>query len=162
MESPLSKLVLGWLVACALTTTFAASSEPTETVGHKEGGRSVTPVNQALTPLGRQVELTGLRPQALGLSPDGRRLLGRPRRRALSLDPRRHLSSAPRRPALGGGRHRWPDAVQAARILAQRQDEARRGPRGDRGGAAPPSSRRRCPRKRKRKRKRDLFLLSFA
>ncbi len=75
MESPLSKLVLGWLVACALTTTFAASSEPTETVGHKEGGRSVTPVNQALTPLGRQVELTGLRPQALGLSPDGRRLL---------------------------------------------------------------------------------------
>ena len=46
-----------------------------ETVGHKEGGRSVTPVNQTLTPLGRQIELPGLRPQVLALSPDGSRLL---------------------------------------------------------------------------------------
>ncbi|WP_210405665.1 bifunctional YncE family protein/alkaline phosphatase family protein [Paludisphaera borealis] len=34
-----------------------------------------TPVNQVLTPYGRQVELAGLRPQALALSPDGKRLL---------------------------------------------------------------------------------------
>ena len=46
-----------------------------ETVGHKADGRSVTPVNQTLTPLGRQIELTGLRPQAMALSPDGSRLL---------------------------------------------------------------------------------------
>jgi len=32
-------------------------------------------VNQLLTPYGRQIELAGLRPQALALSPDGKRLL---------------------------------------------------------------------------------------
>ncbi|RFC42197.1 MAG: DNA-binding beta-propeller fold protein YncE, partial [Verrucomicrobia bacterium] len=41
----------------------------------KDAQRSVTPVNQILTPLGRQVELPGLRPQALALPPDSRRLL---------------------------------------------------------------------------------------
>ncbi|MBM3850571.1 MAG: hypothetical protein FJ396_10390, partial [Verrucomicrobia bacterium] len=46
-----------------------------ETVGQQGGGRSVTPVNQTLTPLGRQIALTGLRPQAMALSPDGSRLL---------------------------------------------------------------------------------------
>ena len=35
----------------------------------------VTPVNQLLTPYGKQVELAGMRPQALALSPDGRLLL---------------------------------------------------------------------------------------
>lgn len=34
-----------------------------------------TPANQLLTPAGRQVELPGLRPQALALSPDGRLLV---------------------------------------------------------------------------------------
>jgi YVTN family beta-propeller protein len=42
-----------------------------ETVGHSGDGRAVTPVNQLLTPIGRQVDLPGLRPQALALSPDG-------------------------------------------------------------------------------------------
>jgi YVTN family beta-propeller protein len=42
-----------------------------ETVGHAEAGRAVTPVNQLLTPVGRQVDLPGMRPQALALSPDG-------------------------------------------------------------------------------------------
>jgi YVTN family beta-propeller protein len=41
-----------------------------ETVGHSDG-RAVTPVNQLLTPAGRQVDLPGMRPQALALSPDG-------------------------------------------------------------------------------------------
>jgi DNA-binding beta-propeller fold protein YncE len=64
------------LGACALLSAQAAEpADNRETVGHKEAQRSVTPVNQTLTPLGRQVELTGLRPQALALSPDGRRLL---------------------------------------------------------------------------------------
>ena len=35
----------------------------------------VTPVNQLLTPYGKQVELAGMRPQALTLSPDGKLLL---------------------------------------------------------------------------------------
>src|SRR5881397_1168680 len=37
--------------------------------------RFYTPANQILTPAGRQVELPGLRPQALALSPDGRLLV---------------------------------------------------------------------------------------
>ncbi len=64
------------LVAGVVTDATAASPVSIrETVGHKGGGRSVTPVNQTLTPLGRQIELTGLRPQAMALSPDGSRLL---------------------------------------------------------------------------------------
>ena len=42
-----------------------------EAVGRAADGRTVTPVNQVLTPAGRQVELPGLRPQVLALSPDG-------------------------------------------------------------------------------------------
>lgn len=36
------------------------------------GGRIIIPVNQVLSPLGIQVELPGMRPQALALSPDGK------------------------------------------------------------------------------------------
>src|ERR1051325_6699419 len=46
-----------------------------EKVGPAEAGRAVLPVNQAITPAGRQVELKGLRPQALALSPDGKLLV---------------------------------------------------------------------------------------
>jgi DNA-binding beta-propeller fold protein YncE len=49
----------------------AAPSSDSETVGHKGEGRAVTPVNQILTPIGKQVDLSGMRPQALALSPDG-------------------------------------------------------------------------------------------
>jgi DNA-binding beta-propeller fold protein YncE len=62
----------------ALTLLPSRAAQPgdnRETVGHKDAQRSVTPVNQTLTPLGKQVELTGLRPQALALSRDGKRLL---------------------------------------------------------------------------------------
>ena len=38
----------------------------------RTGGRVIVPVNQVLTPLGIQVELPKMRPQALALSPDGR------------------------------------------------------------------------------------------
>lgn len=51
------------------------SSESIETVGPKEETRSVTPVNQTLTPLGKQVELPGMRPLAIALSPDGQRMI---------------------------------------------------------------------------------------
>jgi YVTN family beta-propeller protein len=46
----------------------------TETVGETSPRRYVTPVHQVLTPAGVQVELPGLRPQGLALSPDGRLL----------------------------------------------------------------------------------------
>jgi DNA-binding beta-propeller fold protein YncE len=45
-----------------------------ETVGHSTPGRVVTPVNQILTPIGRQVDLPRMRPQAVALSPDGKLL----------------------------------------------------------------------------------------
>ena len=53
----------------------AAPTADTEAVGRHGGGRTVLPVNQVVTPPGLQVELPGLRPQALALSPDGRLLL---------------------------------------------------------------------------------------
>ncbi|MBI4604264.1 MAG: YncE family protein, partial [Planctomycetes bacterium] len=46
----------------------------TEPVGRADGGRVVLPVSQTLSPAGIQVELPGLRPQVLALSPDGRLL----------------------------------------------------------------------------------------
>ena len=46
----------------------------TETVGHNTNGLE-TPVNQLVTPAGILVELPGMRPNALALSPDGERLV---------------------------------------------------------------------------------------
>jgi YVTN family beta-propeller protein len=46
----------------------------TETVGRVANGL-VTPVNQLVTPAGMQVELPGIRPNALALSPDGKLLV---------------------------------------------------------------------------------------
>ncbi len=59
-----------------VTTTQAGPSgnELEETVGRHGVYRTVTPVNQIITPAGIQVDLPGLRPQALALSPNGRML----------------------------------------------------------------------------------------
>ena len=46
----------------------------TATVGHNPNGFE-TPVNQLVTPAGTLVELPGIRPNALALSPDGQRLV---------------------------------------------------------------------------------------
>ena len=46
-----------------------------ELVGQVGPNRYYTPANQVLTPAGLQVELPGMRPQALALSPDGRLLV---------------------------------------------------------------------------------------
>src|SRR5688500_14137402 len=51
---------------------FAGDREP---VGRHGDNRSITPVNQVITPYGIQIELPGLRPQAIALSPDGRLLV---------------------------------------------------------------------------------------
>ena len=71
---------LALLAGCKVTTPApapraAAATSDTERVGRLAGGRSVTPVNQLVTPLGRVIELPGLRPQALALTPDGQSLL---------------------------------------------------------------------------------------
>ncbi len=47
----------------------------TATVGQISTNRWYTPANQILTPAGTQVELPGLRPQAIALSPDGKLLV---------------------------------------------------------------------------------------
>ncbi len=62
------------VVAAFALSALAARAPDTERVGRTPGGRTVLPVHQVLTPAGRQVDLGGLRPQALALSPDGRRL----------------------------------------------------------------------------------------
>jgi YVTN family beta-propeller protein len=46
-----------------------------EPVGRVSSARTVTPVNQVLTPFGTQVDLPGMRPQAIALSPDGKILV---------------------------------------------------------------------------------------
>src|SRR5271157_3796883 len=73
---------LFWLgAAAAAAALFSGVTVPAawpgpgaEPVGRSGTNRLVTPVNQIVTPLGRQIELPGLRPQALALSPDGRLL----------------------------------------------------------------------------------------
>jgi len=54
---------------CASALAFAAE-QPVQ-VGHA-GDRVILPVNQVLTPYGRQVELSGTRPIVMALSPDRR------------------------------------------------------------------------------------------
>ncbi|MFN8091598.1 MAG: alkaline phosphatase family protein [Vicinamibacteria bacterium] len=68
-------LLLAATAACRAQTKPPARVSDTETVGRRDGGRTVLPVNQVVTPAGVQVDLPGLRPQALALSPDGRLLL---------------------------------------------------------------------------------------
>ncbi len=68
-------ILAGLLAACTNTIAPPEPTAATERVGRSGPGRTVTPVNQVLTPLGRTIELPGLRPQALALSPDGRILV---------------------------------------------------------------------------------------
>ena len=62
-------------VACGLQRILAGDFDATtETVGPTPNGL-VTPVNQIVTPAGTQVELPGIRPNALALSPGGKLLV---------------------------------------------------------------------------------------
>jgi YVTN family beta-propeller protein len=65
---------------CVLSAGAIAQSQPgslnwSEAVGRTGADRVVLPVNQVVTPAGKQIELHGLRPQVLALSPDGRVLV---------------------------------------------------------------------------------------
>ena len=72
-----SLLLAGLLTSCQTPQpppqTAQASTQ--DVVGHVGPNRYYTPANQVLTPAGLQVELPGMRPQALALSPDGRLLV---------------------------------------------------------------------------------------
>ncbi len=46
-----------------------------ETAGPQKSSRIILPINQVLTPAGKQVELPALRPQVISLSPDGKLLV---------------------------------------------------------------------------------------
>lgn len=66
-------MVLCGLLGCTGTPEFSLPHwSPTDPVNPLGSGGAVVPVNQIVTPAGRQVELEGLRPQAIALSPDGR------------------------------------------------------------------------------------------
>lgn len=77
--NPFLRLSLGMSFVCLLGCQHHLQTnrllENTERVGRHGTNRVVTPVNQVITPLGRQVELPGLRPQGLAMSPDGRLLI---------------------------------------------------------------------------------------
>src|SRR5947209_7370104 len=61
--------------ACQTSHRPGADFSTTEIVGRFGSNRFYTPANQILTPAGRLVELPGLRPQALALSPNGKLLV---------------------------------------------------------------------------------------
>ena len=90
MKSTIIKAVAATLLAT--TTAWAQapfdSLDWSEAVGRDGTNRVVLPVNQVITPAGQQVELKGLRPQVLALSPDGQLLVTSGKRRdILGLDP---------------------------------------------------------------------------
>jgi YVTN family beta-propeller protein len=84
-------LVLMLIPAAGFTATEPApisSLEWSETVGRSGPERVVLPVNQIITPVGKQIELHGLRPQVLALSPDGKLLVTSGKTRDLiAIDP---------------------------------------------------------------------------
>ena len=61
-----------FLLAASAGRRESPASQDKEAVGVKTASRTVVPVNQVVTPIGIQVSLPGLRPQALALSPDGK------------------------------------------------------------------------------------------
>lgn len=69
-------LSLGWICILPLEAKEPGSApNKPEIQGRLGENRYSTPTGQILTPAGRQVELPTLRPQALALSPDGKRLV---------------------------------------------------------------------------------------
>lgn len=69
--------VLLLVVFCGVSAARgqAPTEADTERVGYSDDDRAVLPVNQVLTPFGTQIDLSGLRPQAVALSPDGQTLV---------------------------------------------------------------------------------------
>lgn len=68
-------ITLGLVTSCQHAPGPAVFKGTTEAVGQQGTNRWYTPANQILTPAGQQVELPGMRPQVIALSPDGQLLL---------------------------------------------------------------------------------------
>ncbi len=80
------KFILAILVSASASVFAQAdfdSPDWSEPVGREGTNRVVLPVNQVITPAGRQIELRGLRPQVLALSPDGKILVTSGKTRSL-------------------------------------------------------------------------------
>ncbi len=85
MKTMHQTLLRRWPIRCqfflAMLATRCLAMEPmaglalSENVGRGSDGRVVTPVNQVVISAGKTVDLPGLRPQALALSPDARILV---------------------------------------------------------------------------------------
>jgi len=75
----------GFLAGCAAPQQSLVSLVRDDRVGRVGADRFVVPTGQVLTPAGRQVELPGMRPQALALSPDGRLLATAGRNNSVAL-----------------------------------------------------------------------------
>ncbi|TWT75479.1 Phosphoesterase family protein [Posidoniimonas polymericola] len=71
----LSSFAILLLAVGAGALDAAAPAADNAKVGPQPNGQGVTPVNQILTPHGRQLHLPGMRPQAVALSPNGRILV---------------------------------------------------------------------------------------
>ena len=73
----MTMVLAGLLIGCQTQQPQqrAAQVSTQDAVGRVATNRYYTPANQVLTPAGLQVELPGMRPQALALSPDGRLLV---------------------------------------------------------------------------------------
>ena len=73
------RIYLPWAIGLVLVGSAQASDEKVNVVSERVGtsatNRSVLPNNQIVTPAGLQVNLPGLRPQGLALSPNGRLLV---------------------------------------------------------------------------------------
>ncbi|MFN5707814.1 MAG: hypothetical protein ACK48X_07145, partial [Planctomycetota bacterium] len=68
-------VLAGYFVVCSPASGQAPLAEQDREpllVGRWREDLIVTPVNQVLTPWGRQLDLPGMRPQAIALSPDGK------------------------------------------------------------------------------------------
>jgi YVTN family beta-propeller protein len=70
LVTAMSSLAVIWAGAANAQDSTARSDE--ERVGYTAEDRVVTPVNQIVTPYGQLVDLPGLRPQAVAMSPNGK------------------------------------------------------------------------------------------
>ena len=68
--APRLVVVTGLMLTLAKVVAQEDSLDWSEKVGRTGAGRVVLPVNQVITPAGTQIELHGLRPQVLAMSPD--------------------------------------------------------------------------------------------
>jgi YVTN family beta-propeller protein len=105
---PIALLFLLVLAGSCRTPDYSS----TQRVGEIGPRRYVTPVHQVLTPVGIQVELPGMRPQALALSPDGRLLVTSGKTQELVvIDPQ--TGEIRQKVALPSSEARNPDAVSS-------------------------------------------------